>query len=69
MAQSAGIKVSRMISARPTSPRRTALRERTATAFVLLRINDGPPPSFKRNMSPASCRERFRAGVAAAARA
>ncbi|HWA81450.1 MAG TPA: thiamine pyrophosphate-dependent enzyme [Acetobacteraceae bacterium] len=40
-----------------------ALREHNATAFVLLRVNDGPAAALRRIMSPATCRERFRAGL------
>ena len=70
MAAGAGIPVIRVVETEADiADGARALREQNASAFVLLRINDGPPPSFKRNMSPASCRERFRAGVAAAARA
>ncbi len=64
MAAGAGIPVIRVVETEAdiTAGAR-ALREHNAAAFVLLRVSDGPPPPFKRNMSPASCRERFRAGL------
>ncbi|MGH7076767.1 MAG: thiamine pyrophosphate-dependent enzyme [Acetobacteraceae bacterium] len=37
-----------------------ALREHNAASFVLLRVKEGPPALFKRNLSAAICRERFR---------
>ncbi|MGH7083319.1 MAG: hypothetical protein ACREFV_12710, partial [Acetobacteraceae bacterium] len=37
-----------------------ALREHNAASFVLLRVKDGPPALYKRNLSAATCRERFR---------
>jgi thiamine pyrophosphate-dependent acetolactate synthase large subunit-like protein len=36
------------------------IREGNGTAFVLLRVNEGEPPSIKRDLNPASCRTRFR---------
>jgi thiamine pyrophosphate-dependent acetolactate synthase large subunit-like protein len=36
------------------------IREGNGTAFVLLRVNEAEPPSFKRDLNPASCRVRFR---------
>ena len=39
------------------------LREGNATAFVLLRVKPDDPPSFKRLMDPARCRDRFRAAL------
>jgi thiamine pyrophosphate-dependent acetolactate synthase large subunit-like protein len=64
MAAGAGIPVIRVVEKEADiADGARALREQNGTSFVLLRINDGPPPSFKRNMSPGSCRERFRAAV------
>lgn len=37
-----------------------ALREHNATSFVLLRVKEGPPAHYKRNLSLAVCRARFR---------
>jgi phosphonopyruvate decarboxylase len=39
------------------------IREANATAFVLLRVKPTEPPSFKRVMDPAFCRDRFRAAL------
>jgi phosphonopyruvate decarboxylase len=36
------------------------LREGNGTAFVLLRVTTAEPPSYKRNLDPAECRDRFR---------
>ncbi len=40
------------------------IREANGTAFVLLRVNEAEPPSFKRDLNPASCRVRFRTAIA-----
>src|SRR5947207_6167983 len=42
------------------------LREGNGTAFVLLRVAPTEPPSVKRNMDPAFCRDRFRAALSRA---
>jgi phosphonopyruvate decarboxylase len=39
------------------------LREGNAARFVLLRVKPTDPPSFKRNLDPAACRDRFRAAL------
>jgi hypothetical protein len=39
------------------------LREDNGTSFVLIRVATSPPPKFKRNLDPASCRERFRVAL------
>jgi thiamine pyrophosphate-dependent acetolactate synthase large subunit-like protein len=39
------------------------IREANATAFVLLRVKPTEPPSFKRVMDPAFCRDRFRTAL------
>jgi hypothetical protein len=36
-----------------------------ATRFVLPRVMPTEPPSFKRNLDPAVCRDRFRAALPA----
>ena len=36
------------------------IREGNGAAFVLLRVNEAEPPSFKRDLNPALCRARFR---------
>src|ERR1051326_3156570 len=38
-------------------------RERNGPAFVVLRVKPDDPPPFKRNLDPASCRERFRGAL------
>ena len=40
------------------------IREGNGTAFVLLRVKPTEPPDYKRDLNPASCRVRFRAGLA-----
>lgn len=68
MAEGAGIPVVRAVNAAADiAEGARALREHNASAFVLLRVKDGPPAmSVKRNLNAAFCRERFRAGLAAA---
>jgi hypothetical protein len=39
------------------------LGERKGTSFLLIRVATRPPPQFKRNLDPASCRERFRVSL------
>jgi phosphonopyruvate decarboxylase len=39
------------------------LREGNGSAFVLLKVTPTDPPAYKRNLDPASCRERFRAAL------
>jgi len=41
------------------------IREGNGTAFVLLRVKPTEPPDYKRDLNPANCRARFRAGLAA----
>ena len=36
------------------------LTEAAAPRFLQVRVTDGPPADFKRNMNPAQCRTRFR---------
>ena len=40
------------------------IREGNGTAFVLLRVKPTEPPDYKRDLNPAACRLRFRAGLA-----
>ncbi|MBX9592247.1 MAG: hypothetical protein K2X43_23390 [Hyphomonadaceae bacterium] len=39
------------------------IREGNGTAFVRLCVSTTEPPQFKRDLSPAACRTRFRAGT------
>ena len=39
------------------------IREGNGTAFVLLRVKPTEPPAYKRDLNPANCRLRFRAGL------
>lgn len=39
------------------------IREGNGTAFVLLRVKPTDPPSYKRNLDPAFCRNRFRTAL------
>lgn len=39
------------------------LRDGNGTAFVVLKVKPDDPPPFKRNLDPASCRERFRGAL------
>ena len=60
----AGIKRTMTIGAMadiPTGAR--LLREGNGTSFVLIRVAASPPPKFKRNLDPASCRDRFRVAL------
>ena len=64
MAAGAGIGVVRTVNSEAEiADGARALRPQNATAFVLLRVRDGPPAVFKRNMSAAACRERFRGAL------
>jgi phosphonopyruvate decarboxylase len=40
------------------------LREGNAAGFILLRVKPTDPPTIKRNMDAAACRDRFRAALA-----
>jgi hypothetical protein len=64
LAVGAGIKRTMTIGAMadiPTGAR--LLREGNGTSFVLVRVATSPPPKFKRNLDPSSCRDRFRAAL------
>jgi thiamine pyrophosphate-dependent acetolactate synthase large subunit-like protein len=64
IAAGAGIKLTRTIEdAADLSAGARLIREANATAFVLLRVKPTEPPSFKRVMDPAFCRDRFRAAL------
>ena len=62
VAAGSGIKRTRTIDTEAGIAEGTRLiREGNGTAFVLLRVNLTEPPSFKRDLNPATCRTRFRA--------
>ena len=64
IAKGCGIKRTRTVAANDDIPGGTRLlREGNGTCFVLLRVKPTDPPPFKRNLDPASCRERFRAAL------
>ena len=64
IAAGAGIKLTRTIEAADDLAAGARLiREANAAAFVLLRVKPTEPPSFKRVMDPALCRDRFRAAL------
>jgi thiamine pyrophosphate-dependent acetolactate synthase large subunit-like protein len=64
IAAGAGIKLTRTIQdGADLAAGARLIREANATAFVLLRVKPTEPPSFKRVMDPAFCRDRFRAAL------
>ncbi len=64
IAAGAGIQLTRTIEAADDlAAGGRLIREANATAFVLLRVRPTEPPSFKRVMDPAFCRDRFRAAL------
>jgi hypothetical protein len=64
LAAGAGIKRTMTIGARVEMPAGARLiREGNGTAFVLLRVAPTPPPKFKRNLDPSTCRDRLRAAL------
>jgi hypothetical protein len=64
IAVGAGIKRTLTIGAITEIPAGARLiREGNGTAFVLMRVAATPPPKFKRNLDPSSCRDRFRAAL------
>jgi len=66
IAAGAGIKLTRTIEeGADLAAGARLIREANATAFVLLRVKPTEPPSFKRVMDPAFCRDRFRAALGA----
>ena len=64
IAAGAGIKLTRTIEdGADLAAGASLIREANAAAFVLLRVKPSEPPSFKRVMDPALCRDRFRAAL------
>jgi phosphonopyruvate decarboxylase len=64
MAQGAGIKLTRTVQRAADIPSGAQfLREGNGTVFVLLRVNTGEPPIYKRIWDPAVNRAQFRAGL------
>jgi len=64
IAAGAGIQLTRTIEAADDlAAGGRLIREANAAAFVLLRVKPTEPPSFKRVMDPAFCRDRFRAAL------
>jgi phosphonopyruvate decarboxylase len=64
MAIGAGIKATRTVSTEAEiADGARLLREGNGTAFVLLRVKPTDPPSYKRNLDPAFCRDRFRTAL------
>ena len=64
IAAGSGIKPSRTVASEAEladGPR--FLREGNGIAFVVLKVKPDDPPSYKRNMDPASCRTRFRTAL------
>ena len=61
IAAGAGIKRTLAVEKEPDLAKGSRLiREGNGAAFVLLRVNEAEPPSFKRDLNPALCRVRFR---------
>jgi phosphonopyruvate decarboxylase len=61
IAAGSGIKLTRTIETQAEIAAGARLiREGNATSFVLLRVKPTEPPSYKRDLNPASCRVRFR---------
>ena len=64
MAVGAGIKATRTITTEAElADGARLLREGNGTAFVLLRVKPTDPPSYKRNLDAAFCRDRFRCAL------
>ncbi|MBX6375382.1 MAG: thiamine pyrophosphate-binding protein [Acetobacteraceae bacterium] len=64
IAAGAGIKATRTIAdASELEEGSRFIRQGNGTCFVLLRVAPTEPPAYKRNLDPASCRERFRAAL------
>jgi thiamine pyrophosphate-dependent acetolactate synthase large subunit-like protein len=62
IAAGSGIKLTRTIEKeQDIAAGARLIREGNATSFVLLRVKPTEPPSYKRDLNPASCRVRFRA--------
>jgi phosphonopyruvate decarboxylase len=66
MAVGAGIKATRTVETpEQIDAASRLLRESNGTSFVLLRVKPTDPPSFRRDMNPASGRIRFRRNILA----
>jgi len=66
MAQGAGIKLTRTVQNAADIPAGSQfLRQGNGTVFLLLRVNTGEPPVYKRIWDPAVSRAQFRAALAA----
>ena len=64
MASGAGIKLTRTVQRAADIPAAAQfLRQGDGTVFVLLRVNTGEPPVYKRIWDPAVNRAQFRAGL------
>jgi len=64
MAQGAGIKLTRTVQHAADIPAGTQfLRQGNGTVFLLLRVNTGEPPVYKRIWDPAVCRAQFQAAL------
>jgi phosphonopyruvate decarboxylase len=64
MAIGAGIKATRTVSREDQIADASKLiRETNGTAFVCLRVKATDPPSYRRLLDPAACRNRFRAAL------
>lgn len=64
MAIGAGIKATRTVTRdEQIADASRLIRENNGTAFVCLRVNTGDPPSYRRLMDPAACRNRFKSAL------
>jgi phosphonopyruvate decarboxylase len=64
VAAGSGITLTRTVNTEADIPDAARLlRDGNAARFVLLRVKPTDPPAFKRNLDPASCRDRFRAAL------
>src|SRR5581483_3655191 len=64
IASGSGIQRTRTVAAEPDLVEGARLlREGNGTAFVVLKVKPDDPPPFKRNLDPASCRQRFRSAL------
>lgn len=64
MAIGAGIKATRTVTRdEQIADASRLIRETNGTAFVCLRVNAGDPPSYRRLMDPAACRNRFKSAL------
>jgi hypothetical protein len=64
MAQGAGLKLTRTVQHEADIPAGSQfLRQGNGTVFLLLRVNTGEPPVYKRIWDPAVSRAQFRAAL------